>query len=232
MKVSIYIPCFNEEKLIGNCLESLCLQSLPPDEIIICDNSSTDNTLAIATSFKTRLPIKIINQPIKGIRPTTEAAWRATTGDIIIRTDADAAAPVDWVKNIVSHFEADDSLAACGGSSDSLDGNRIMNLVVRVSYFLCDPIFLILYGYTPLFGPNMAIRRKIMESINGYVSTDPHIIDDQLISQKLAKNHYKYQRFADCRNLHSTRRYNQNPVELLSVFRILLKPSAYKEKSV
>jgi glycosyltransferase involved in cell wall biosynthesis len=231
MKVSVYIPCFNEEKYLGNCLESLVKQTHPPDEVIICDNNSTDNTIKVAQKYQKTLPLKIIHQSIKGIRPTTEAAWRATSGDIIIRTDADAASPPEWISKIVAHFEKDPSLAACGGDSDTLDGSRLMNIIVRVAYFFSDPVFLILYGYTSLFGPNMAIRRQVMENINGYISNDPIMIDDQLISQKLAHHHLKYRRFADCRNLHSTRRYNQKPLEILNVFRILFQPQAYKEKS-
>lgn len=231
MKVSVYIPCYNEEKFIGKCLESLCSQTLLPDEVVICDNNSTDDTLNIVRKYLKRLPLKIIHQPIKGIRPTTQAAWRATTGDILIRTDADAASPPHWIANIVKHFQNDFSLAACGGSCDTLDGSWLMNQIVRIGYLFSNPVFKFLYGYTPLFGPNMAIRRNVMESINGYISDDPLIIDDQMISKKLSDNHLKYSRFLDCRNFHSTRRYNQNPKEILNVFKILFRPQAYREKS-
>jgi glycosyltransferase involved in cell wall biosynthesis len=231
MKVSVYIPCYNEEKYIEGCLSSLVHQTRFPDEVVVCDNNSTDNTLAIVKKYKKLLPLKIISQPVKGIRPTTEAAWRATTGDILVRTDADATAPPEWLANIVTHFNDDPSLSACGGDSDSLDGTRLMNTIVRIGYGFSDFWFIPVYGYTMLFGPNMAIRRSVMEKINGYKSDDPIIIDDQMISQKLHHHGYKYRRFADCRNLHSTRRYNTNPLELLSVFKVFFYPKTYREKS-
>lgn len=231
MKVSVYIPCYNEEKYIDGCLSSLTKQTRQPDEVVVCDNNSTDQTLKIIKKYKKLLPLKIISQAVKGIRPTTEAAWRATTGDIIVRTDADAASPPKWLENIISHFKSDSNLSACGGDSDSLDGTRLMNLIVRIGYAFSNFWFLPVYGYTMLFGPNMAIRRSVMEKINGYVSDDPTIIDDQMISQKLHQHGYKYQRFADCRNFHSTRRYNANPLELLTVFKVFFYPKTYREKS-
>lgn len=98
MKTSVIIPVFNEEKYLPNCLTSLENQSLQPDEIIIGDNNSTDRSVLIAKSYQPNLPIKIIRQPLKGIIPTIEKAWRESFGDIIVRTDADALFPKDWLK--------------------------------------------------------------------------------------------------------------------------------------
>ena len=56
-KVSIYIPAYNAEKTIKDCINSVINQSKKFDEIIVIDDNSIDNTLAILKEFPN---IKII----------------------------------------------------------------------------------------------------------------------------------------------------------------------------
>ena len=51
MKISIIIPTYNEEKNIILLLQSLINQSYSPDEIIICDGGSKDNTIKLINNF-------------------------------------------------------------------------------------------------------------------------------------------------------------------------------------
>ena len=54
IKISVIVPTFNEEKNISKLIKALLSQSFLPDEIIISDGYSTDNTLKIIHSlFKT-----------------------------------------------------------------------------------------------------------------------------------------------------------------------------------
>lgn len=59
-KVTIVIPCKNEEKYIGYLLDSLINQNLNGVKIIIADANSTDNTVDIIKSYKKLLNIKVI----------------------------------------------------------------------------------------------------------------------------------------------------------------------------
>jgi glycosyltransferase involved in cell wall biosynthesis len=228
---SIIIPVFNEEKYLSGCLSSLTNQTLRPDEIIICDNNSTDKSVAIAKSFQNILPIKIIHQPVKGIIPTVEKAWRVSTGEIIVRTDADALYPKDWLNNIINHFKRDTDLVACGGNWRSSDGNLFWKFSTVFALILADIYFPLFKGYKLLLGPNLAIRRSIMSDINGFLTTDPHITDDQLISLKLTQKHLKYKKFSDCWNYHSTRRFHGNPKAILITFLSAINPKYYQFKS-
>ncbi|MEL6304635.1 MAG: glycosyltransferase, partial [Bacteroidota bacterium] len=51
MRISIIIPAHNEEKHLKQCLDSFVAQSQPPDELILVDDGSSDNTYAIAQTF-------------------------------------------------------------------------------------------------------------------------------------------------------------------------------------
>ena len=230
MKTSITIPVFNEEKYLPACLDSLVCQSLSPDEVIVCDNNSTDRSVAIARSYQSKLPIKVLYQSQKGIIPTIEKAWRGSFGDLIIRTDADCIYPKDWIKNIVSHFNSDPDLAACGGPWRSHDGNFFWKLMMIIAFPLGDLYFPLFKGYHLLVGPNLAIRRSVMQRLNGFLSPDHNALDDQLLSQKLSQNRLKYNRFSDCWNYHSTRRWHQNPKALLMTLLAAVNPRFYQYK--
>lgn len=63
--ISVIIPTFNRENTITYCLESVLNQTLPPNEIIIVDDLSTDNTIEIIKKMDSKL-IKIIRLNKKG----------------------------------------------------------------------------------------------------------------------------------------------------------------------
>lgn len=49
--ISVVVPTYNSERVIGDCLRSLKEQDMPPSEVIVCDGGSTDRTVEIARSF-------------------------------------------------------------------------------------------------------------------------------------------------------------------------------------
>jgi hypothetical protein len=82
-----------------------------------------------------------------------------------------------------------------------------------------------------LFGPNSAFTAAALKQVNGYESSDPHIIDDVLISRKLSHAELKIAKFANCWNYHSTRRFNKNPLEILNIVETIFSPAKYHQKS-
>ena len=54
--VSIVIPCFNEQKFIGKCLDSICTSDYPKDrlEVLVIDGMSNDGTRAIIEEYAQR----------------------------------------------------------------------------------------------------------------------------------------------------------------------------------
>lgn len=103
VKLSVVIPCFNEEKMISTALDALGRQTFDGDwEIIIADNGSTDKTLKIAKEYKRMLPdLKIIDA--SGKRGAAYARNRgvcAASGELIAFCDADDEVTDDWIANI------------------------------------------------------------------------------------------------------------------------------------
>ncbi len=109
VSVSIIIPALNEGKMIGRCLESLTLMDYPRDgfEVLLVDNGSRDNTIAIAESYKDRLNIRIMQKTGVRISGLRNLGAQQSRGDILAFLDADCLAPRDWLNRIRELAPAD-----------------------------------------------------------------------------------------------------------------------------
>lgn len=96
MKLSVVLAVYNEEKFLGQCLESVAKIA---DEIVIVDGESTDKTVEIAKKFKARI-ISRPNDPIN-FHAQKKVAIDAAKGDWILQLDADEALSPALAQEIV-----------------------------------------------------------------------------------------------------------------------------------
>jgi|688.fasta_scaffold42787_4 glycosyltransferase involved in cell wall biosynthesis len=91
--ISVVIAAFNGEKFILELLESIASQTHQVDEIVVCDDCSTDNTIKILDAFKlkyTHLNIRIIvNRHRLGITKNFSKAIKLSEGNLIFLADQD-----------------------------------------------------------------------------------------------------------------------------------------------
>ena len=113
-KISLLIPCHNEEKSIRRCVESCLNQTRKADEIIVVDDGSTDKSLEILKTFGDR--IKIVTLPTcSGSKSyAQEAGLKHVTGDVFICTDADTILDKQFIEKIESDFRDQELAAVCG----------------------------------------------------------------------------------------------------------------------
>ncbi|MDD7442499.1 MAG: glycosyltransferase family 2 protein, partial [Sutterellaceae bacterium] len=65
--VSVLVPCCNVEKYVGQCLESICAQTLKEIEVICVNDGSRDGTLRILKEFAAKDPrIRLVDKPNTG----------------------------------------------------------------------------------------------------------------------------------------------------------------------
>ncbi len=91
--VSVIIPCYNCQDTIERAVESVVNQTQKPKELILVNDGSTDNTLAILHDLQNRFGedwVKIINfSENKGPSRARNVGWDSATGDYIAFLDAD-----------------------------------------------------------------------------------------------------------------------------------------------
>ena len=104
LRVSIVIPCRNEEKHISKCLNSLLDNSYPKSliEIIIIDGMSEDNTREIIKKYIKKYPfIKLINNSRKIVPTALNIGIKKAIGDIIIRIDVHSTYTPNYIEKLV-----------------------------------------------------------------------------------------------------------------------------------
>jgi glycosyltransferase involved in cell wall biosynthesis len=115
MQISLIITVKNESSSIRRLMDSIAAQTLPPDEIVICDGGSTDDTVEIIKGHSDRLPLRVIVSPGVNISAGRNVAINAASHDMIAVTDAGVRLAKDWLENLVAPIEENpDQMAAAG----------------------------------------------------------------------------------------------------------------------
>jgi glycosyltransferase involved in cell wall biosynthesis len=114
MRISLAITVHNEEANIRRLFSSILEQTRLPDELIICDGGSTDNTVAIMSEYSNQLPLTVLVSPGVNISTGRNIAIRESSGDIIAVTDAGVRLEADWIELLTRCFKQQDVNHAAG----------------------------------------------------------------------------------------------------------------------
>ena len=117
-KISVIIPTKDRTQDIVRCLESIAIQTMPPEEVVIVDSSDTDELKSALDSFE-NLNIKYVHIEMdKKFKGSQQIAMNAgldnSTDDILIFLDDDVILDKNYIENIVRVFE-NDSEGKVGG---------------------------------------------------------------------------------------------------------------------
>ncbi len=126
LKASVVIATRNRCNLLRDTLQSLTRQTRPPDEIIVVDNGSTDETRAVCEEFMNTLPLVYVFEPNPGIPKARNAGIRKATGDIICFIDDDCTADERWLEYMEDPFLRDPNIACVGGNILHADADKSM----------------------------------------------------------------------------------------------------------
>lgn len=110
MKVSIALCTYNGSKFLAEQLESFMQQTTLPDEVVVCDDCSSDNTTEILRKFqrKAPFPVRLYSNEINlGYTKNFEKAISLCTGDIIFLSDQDDVWMPEKIKLIENEFKKD-----------------------------------------------------------------------------------------------------------------------------
>ena len=169
-KISLIIPAYNEEKYIGSCLEHAIKHSLDTSgksrfhEIIVVNNASSDNTHAIASSFK---GVKVVHEPKKGLTKARQRGFAEATGDILAYIDADTRMPDYWFDVVEKEFLKNPNLACLSGPYYYYDIPAHNRIGVTLYWWLLGMPSYLIMGYMTI-GGNFIIRKDVLERMSGF----------------------------------------------------------------
>ncbi|MDR3621803.1 MAG: glycosyltransferase [Paludisphaera borealis] len=92
MRISIAMTSYNSERFVGEQLESFAKQTRKPDEVVVCDDRSTDRTPEVLHEFakNSPFPVRVVsNERQLGVTQNFDQAVRLCTGDLIFLSDHD-----------------------------------------------------------------------------------------------------------------------------------------------
>lgn len=124
MKISIMIPCYNEEKTVAACIRSCLSQTRPADEIIVVNDGSTDRSKEVLASFGDA--IRVIDTPHNTGNKSRaqEHGLQFVTGDVMVTTDADTLLHHRFLERVEKNFR-NPRVHAMAGYIKSLEHNWI-----------------------------------------------------------------------------------------------------------
>lgn len=113
--VSIIVPCYNGEKTLARCIESVLSQTYPHFELLLIDNSSTDDSARIIyEAARADSRVLAFHCPNRGVSAARNFGLRKATGDFIEFLDADdEMSPTMLEKLLGALKKADADLAVC-----------------------------------------------------------------------------------------------------------------------
>jgi glycosyltransferase involved in cell wall biosynthesis len=93
--VSVVLPNYNHARFIGGALSALAAQTKPADEIIVIDDASTDDSIALIEGFRDTLPqLRLLrNERNMGVNPTLNRGFNEARGSHLLSSAAD-----DWIE--------------------------------------------------------------------------------------------------------------------------------------
>ncbi|MBM7410521.1 cellulose synthase/poly-beta-1,6-N-acetylglucosamine synthase-like glycosyltransferase [Clavibacter michiganensis] len=174
--VSVVIPVRDDAGHLRACLRALAGQTVAPDEVVVVDNASRDDSADVARGAGAR----VVHEPVQGIPAAASAGYDAARSEVIARLDADCVPPADWIERLGDVLAARPDVAAVTGAARFVDGPRALRGIAAVAYLgaYFASVTLAL-GHPPLFGSNFALRRDAWLAVRDEVHREgTHLHDD------------------------------------------------------
>lgn len=191
MQLAFVIPAFNEEALIGGCIESVLAEVKRTGvkaEIVVVNNASSDRTGEIARSYE---GVTVVDETQKGLVHARQAGFNATTAELVANIDADTQVPEGWIDTVLNTFERQPELVALSGPYIYYDLSLWNRAMVRGFYYLSYGIYVlnrfILRVGSMIQGGNFVIRRSAWIKAGGYDTSIAFYGEDTDIAVRMSR---------------------------------------------
>jgi hypothetical protein len=187
---SVIVVCWNSADVLGGCLDRLLAQDYANYEIIVVDDGSRDDTLAVAERrASVDGDLKIVRSSHnRGCPAARNLGLEHAQGEIVAFIDADGFAVPSWLRELVAAFDADETIGGAASTVFFADNPLVLNgaggivnrqgwaadLSMNESYERAELASEALYP----MGCGMAVRRSALDRVGPFDDRMLNYYDD------------------------------------------------------
>jgi glycosyltransferase involved in cell wall biosynthesis len=160
MSVSVIIPSYNYARYLGEAIDSALGQTLPPLEVIVVDDGSTDDTPDVLAKYGDR--IRVLRQKNAGVAVARNSGIAAARGEYVAFLDADDVWLPRKLELQMARFDGSIGLVHCGvefGSAIQLP---------RVEGDVADALLLLEPDVIHAPGSTVVVPKRVAEEVGGF----------------------------------------------------------------
>lgn len=214
--VSIVAPCFNAQKYLEEAIKSIFAQDHPNIEVIIVDDGSSDDSLAILKRLQQTYDFQLYSQPNRGVSAALNHGLRYAKGVYVSTPDLDDIMLPESVRLRADYLDQHPNVGCVGAliSYMDSDGNTIKQQQRdQIHTYNFDQV---LRGAVVIGAPVALYRMKAMRSANFY---SPKLrVQDFQMTLRIARLGYEIHELPVCMT-----RYRRHANNLSRKYRILLQ---------
>ena len=184
--VSVLIPARNEAATLPHLLAALAAQSLQPQEVIVIDDHSSDETARIARQAAASLPLQVI-QP-----PPLPAGWcgktwalhngvLASSGEVLIFLDADTEPAPPFLERLLAQHEQQGGLVSVQPYHRTEKPYEQLSVLFNLVGLMAVPLGA---GCGVAFGPAMVSSRADYERSGGHAAVAGKVVEDWFLGHR------------------------------------------------
>ena len=187
--ISIVIPVYNDWAPLENCLQSLATQISPPSfEVIVVDDGSTSEAPNLNFGRDFPLPLRIIRQSHAGTSEARNSGVAASSGSVLLFTDADCVLDAHCLRNLSDAVMNDDG-SSCFQLNLTGDCSHVVGRAEKLLLSSIQNFTLNHEGYIRYLNTSgTAVRRSKLKSGSPLFERRAHRAQDTLLLSNLIRN--------------------------------------------
>ncbi len=187
-EVSVIMPVLNGSAFLQSAIDSVLAQSWSDLELLIVDDGSTDDSVAIAHSIHDPRVVVLRNERTLGLPAALNAGLRRASGVFIARLDQDDLARPDRIARQAAVLRREPALVLLGSQAHLIDGAGAVIGTVRRCLDPDSIRWYCLFDNPFIHSSVMFRRREVFEDLGGYDESLPYAEDWDLWSRVMRRH--------------------------------------------